>query len=399
MNERKYSFSDYLSIILKWKKFFVIVLLVIGIVTAGITLLLPNKYKATTTFMIPASKDFGLGGLSSLLSGQSSALEIGTRLLGVTSTNEDMIMGFMKSKAVIDKIAKKYDLWTYYEVKDSIYEDLFRRFDNDLIIDANEYGFIDVSVINKNPDLASKISADFVKLADSLNVHFNLQQARNFREFVEKRYSETLVSLKTAEENYYQFQKEYGAYDIPEQVKALIEASSQMEAQLVQQELLLTGIQRKLGTISPQYVDQKNQLDELKKQLKKIYNGKSEDDFLISIHKIPELQLKYIRLYRDLEIQNKTLQFVYPIVEQARIDEQKNMPTILVIDKAYVPGKKYSPKRSFIVLGVGFFAFWIVIAMIFRGEKLLAIESPKNLVEEKERKFYLKLASIFNVPR
>jgi len=107
MNERKYSFSDYLSIILKWKKFFIIVLLVIGIITAGITLLLPNKYKATTTFMIPASKDFGLGGLGSLLSGQSSALEIGTRLLGVTSTNEDMIMGFMKSKAVIDKIAKK----------------------------------------------------------------------------------------------------------------------------------------------------------------------------------------------------------------------------------------------------------------------------------------------------
>ncbi len=391
------TFSDYLSVVIKWKWFFFIVLFFVGIVTAGISLLIPNKYKATTTFMIPAPKDFGLGGLGGLLAGQSSALEIGTRLLGVTNTNEDMILGFLKSKTVIDKIAKKYDLYDYYDVEDSVYEDLFKRFNDDLDFDANEYGFVEVSVINKNPEVAAKMASDFVRLADSMNVYFNLVQAKNFREFVEKRYAETLADLKEAEEKYYRFQKEYGVFDIPEQIKAMIETSSQMEAQVVQQEILLAGIKDKFGEASQQYINQFKLLKEIKRQLNKIYNGKSEDDFLVAIHKIPDLQLKYIRLYRDLEIQNKTLQFVYPIVEQARIDEQKNMPTLLVIDKAFVPGKKYSPRRSLIVIGVGFFAFWIVIGIIFRGEKILGSETPKNIVEEKEKRFYSKLASIFKV--
>jgi len=397
MNNEKMTFSDYLSILFKWKKFFLIVFILIEIITAGVTLLIPNKYKATTTFMIPAAKDFGLGGLSGLLSGESSALAIGTRLLGVTNTNEDMIIGFLKSKTVIDKIAKKYDLYNYYDVKDSVYEDLVKRFNSDLDFDTDEYGFVEVSVVNKDPEVAAKISRDFVRLADSLNVYFNLVQAKNFREFVEKRYSETLSNLKTAEENYYKFQKKYGVYDIPQQVKALIDASSQLEAQIVQQKLLVAGIKHKLGTHSPQYIDMVNQLNELKAQLRKIYNGKSEDDFLIAIHKIPDLQLKYIRLYRDLEIQNKTLEFIYPIVEQARIDEKKNMPTILVIDRAFVPGKKYSPKRSFIVAGIGFFVFWILIAMILMGERILNTEEPRNIIEEKEKRFYQKLASIFKV--
>ncbi len=391
----KPSFTDYLSILYKWRYFFVTIMLIISIISVVFVLLIPNKYKSTTTFMMPSSKDFGLGSLGGLLSGESSALEIGTRLLGVTGTNEDMILGFMKSKTVIDQIVKKYNLYEYYEVEGHIYEDLIKAFDEDLIFDVNEYGFVEASVINEDSVVASKMAADFVHLADSLNIYFNIIQAKNFREFVENRYQQTLNDLKKAEEAYYKFQKEYGAFDIPEQIKALIEAASELEAQIIQQELILTGIKQKLGEHSPQYNDQQKQLVEIKKQLNSLYHGKSKEDFFISIKDIPDLQINYIRSYRELEIQNRTLQFVYPVVEQARIDEKKNLPTILVIDEAYVPSKKYSPKRSFIVLGILFFGFWIVLAFIFRGEKSLLRKINKNIVEEKEFHFFMKTANFF----
>lgn len=389
-------FSDYMSILLKWKKFLIINLFIVGIVTTAISLLLPNKYKATTSFMIPAGKDFGLGGLGSLLSGQSSALDIGTRLLGVTSTNEDMILGFMKSKIVIDKIEKKYNLYEYYGNEDRIYEDLFLSISDDVMFDANEYGFLEASVINEDSVVAAKMVSDFVHLADSLNIYFNLVQARSFKEFVEKRYDQTLTELKKAEDEYNVFQKQHGAYDIPEQVKALITASSQFEAQVIQNELILASLEKKVGKESPNYKDQLHNLNEVKKQLSSIYKGKSKEDFYISLKDIPDLQTDYIRKYRELEIQNQTLKFIYPVLEQARMDEQKQIPTIQIIDETFVPHKKHSPRRSFIVIGAGFFSFITLLMLILRAEKYKKI-TPSNIFEEMELSFFKKIASIYKI--
>lgn len=396
---KKVKLTDYIYILFKWKNFLISLLFIILLGSVIFALLKPNKYKATASIMLPANKDFGLGGLGGLLSGQSSALEIGTRLLGVTSTNEDMIQGFMKSKSVIDQLTKKYHLYDYYELegKDRIYENLIDALNDDMIIEPNEYGFINVSVINKDSVTASKMVMDIIHLSDSLNIHFNILQAKNFREFVEKRYTQTLKDLATAEDNYYAFQKKYGVFDIPEQIKLMVESSSKLEAQVIQQELLLASLKQQLGENSPQYIEQKMNLNELRKQINKVYSGKSEDDFFLAIKDLPDLQIKYIRLFRELEIQNKTLEFIYPVVEQARIDEKKNLPTVLVIDKAYVPQKKYSPRRSFIVIGVGFFGFWILFAMILRAEKVLSINEFSNVVEEKEYNFYKKIASIFRI--
>ncbi len=389
-------FTDYMSILLKWKKFLIINLLIVGIITTAISLMLPNKYKATSTFMIPAGKDFGLGGLGGLLSGQSSALDIGTRLLGVTGTNEDMILGFMKSKTVIDKIAKKYNLYEYYGNEDRIYEDLFLSINEDLMFDANEYGFIEASVIHEDSVTASKMVRDFIHLADSMNIYFNLVQSKNFKEFVENRYNQNLQDLKKAEDDYYDFQKKYGAYDIPEQVKALVLASSQLEAQVIQNELLLANLGNSVGKNTPTYKEQQNNLEEIKKQLNKIYQGKNKDDFYLSLKDIPDLQIEYIRKYRELEIQNQTLKFTYPVLEQARMDEQKEIPTIQIIDEAFVPHKKYSPRRSFIVIGVGFFSFIVLMIVILRAEKKSTIE-PSNKFEEMEFSFYKKIARKYKI--
>ncbi|MBW7843927.1 MAG: lipopolysaccharide biosynthesis protein, partial [Ignavibacterium sp.] len=71
-NNQNKSFSDYLYILFKWKRFIFINLLVITAITTGIVFLVPNQYKATATIMIPPDNQMGLGGLSSLLGGKSS---------------------------------------------------------------------------------------------------------------------------------------------------------------------------------------------------------------------------------------------------------------------------------------------------------------------------------------
>lgn len=152
-----------------------------------------------------------------------------------------------------------------------------------------------------------------------------------------------------------------------------------------------------MGINTQQYIEKKNYLNQFQKQLNHLYDGKSDNDFFIATKDIPELQLDYIRLFRELEIQNQTLTFVYPIFEQARIDEKKSMPTVIVINEAYVPQKKHTPKRSLIVIGIVFFTFWIIVGFIFRGEKVLKQTERYNIVEEKEFKFFQKIIKKFKI--
>jgi uncharacterized protein involved in exopolysaccharide biosynthesis len=61
------------------------------------------------------------------------------------------------------------------------------------------------------------------------------------------------------------------------------------------------------------------------------------------------MMIKYLRFYRDLEIQNKILEVILPMYEQAKVEEQKSIPSILFIDKAVPAEIKYGPKRLFYI--------------------------------------------------
>src|SRR3989339_1370761 len=112
MNEvqKSASFSDYIYILYKWKKFLFINLFIVAIVTTGLVLLIPNEYKATTTVMIPQDNLSGLGGLSSLLGGKSSIASAGSRLFGVSNTSEDVLLGIINSRSALVNVIKKFHL-------------------------------------------------------------------------------------------------------------------------------------------------------------------------------------------------------------------------------------------------------------------------------------------------
>ena len=122
----------------------------------------------------------------------------------------------------------------------------------------------------------------------------------------------------------------------------------------------------------------------------KIFKNNNNDNIIISKNLLPELQKEYIRLYREMEIQNLILKFVYPIYEQARIDENKSIPTIEIIDKAVPPTLKYAPKRAIIVGGITGLLILFFILILFRFENLNK-KTFYNDFEKLELKLYSKI--------
>lgn len=384
-NNQEPKFSDYLSVLLKWKKFILINCIVLGLIVFGITFFIPETFKAKAVVMLPQnSQSLGFGAIGNLLGGAGSLLG-GKTLGGIGGNNTDKMMGILESRLVLENVIEKFDLKSYYEVKNDNRDLILKAFKNDIDFDVNENRMIEITVINKNPQVSADMANYFVMLLDSLNKYYGVLEAANNRGFIEKRYFQNLMELKSAEDSLNHFQKKYGVFSVPDQVKAAISAAGQIEGEMMKQEILTNAIKLQLGENSPSYKTSLEQLDMIKSKVHELKKGDKlsyESVVLLPFKNTPDLGIKYLRLLREIEIQQKILEVVLPMYEQAKVEEQKNIATIIVLDTAVPPTYKDAPKRATITIVVMLPIFFMIIAFVFMlDNNLLNSDHNSNKVE------------------
>ena len=259
---------------------------------------------------------------------------------------------------------------------------------------------IEISVINEDPKVCSDIANYFSGLLDSLNIILNSQSAMNNRIFIEKRYVKNLVDLKSAEDSLYKLQKKYGIFAIPQQLEVAVKSAAEIEAQLAERELMAELIKTQYGEDSPSYLPIKEQVDFLKRKISDIKNStklSNNSNVLLPFKNLPELSMQYLRNFRELEIQQKILEVTLPLYEQAKVEEQKSIPTIMVLDKAVPTQIKNAPKRATMTIVISLLLFFIMLPIIFRGDKALTRSSHSNSLEVSEFKFFSKIKKIYRL--
>jgi capsule polysaccharide export protein KpsE/RkpR len=288
----------------------------------------------------------------------------------------------------------------YYEIDDKNLDKALLAFQGDISAEPNEYGMIELTVINKNPFVSSRIANYIVKLVDSLNIEFNMQQAKNNRGFIEKRYIQNVSDLRKAEDSLYKFQKKFGIVAVPEQLEVTVKAAAEIEAELTKKELQSHFILQGYGESSPQYQGIKAEIKLLKEKVQELKNSSSlssSSNILFAFKDMPNIAIQYLRTYREVEIQQSILEIIMPMYEQAKVEEQKSIPTMVFIDKAVPPQLKYRPQRAFIILGFLAISFFILLPFVFRMEKLVNKSEYVNSVEKFEMKYYSKIQKLFRV--
>ncbi len=393
-------FGDYIYVLYKWKKFLIINLIIVAILSTTYALLLPLDYKATATVMIPPDNQSGFGGLSSLLGGKSSLASMGSRMFGLTNASEDVLLGLINSRSALVKIINEFNLVDYYEISDNNMDKVLKAFRNDISADPNEFGMIDFAVVNKDPEVSAAIANYMVRLVDSLNIKFNIERAKNNREFIEQRYFQNVRDLKSSEDSLYKFQRKYGIVAVPEQLEVTVKAAAEIEAQLFKKEVEAYFIEQTYGKNSIQYAGVKAEIDLLKRKVQDLKNSKdlsSSSNILYPFKEMPDIAIAYLRTFREVTIQESILEIVLPMYEQAKVEEQKSIPTILLIDEAVPPQLKYSPKRAVIILGLLFLFSFFLVPTVFWGEKVLNRDKQENPLQVKESNFFAKIVKLYRL--
>jgi len=363
---------DFIYVLVRWKKLIIINFLFVTITTAIISLILPKWYASNATIVL--SKNSGSSFLGTLLGGEALNLFGG----GLSSVDEKRQMAILSSRRLLESVIKEFNLSEEYDSKTT--EDAIETLKENLLFDYNyDLNTITLTGYFREDSVTSAKMVNFaVEKLNEINIELATEQARSERIFIEKRYNKNITDLKESEDKINIFQKAYGIIEITEQTRVSIEAIAMLTGEVTSSEIEYNILKKSLGINNPSVLKVKAKIDELKFQISKMSNQYSNLDIFLPYNHLPDIGLDYLRLFKEVQIQNKIQEFLIPQYEQAKIQESKDTPALLYLDKAVPAEKRDKPKRLIMVLISGVISFFISIIIIFTIDFWRVAKAEKN---------------------
>lgn len=336
-------------------------------------------YTSTATIK---STSKGTGLLGGLDAGIPDIGELDDLGLGSSKSSKELAsyQEILFSRRCLEKVITHFGL--FERDKYEFMEEAVKYFrEEQLIVDMDRVaGTLTVSVLDKDRQLAKDMADFLLQELNNINIEINVINAKNNRQFIEKRYLLAKEDLRASEDSLKAFQLIYGiAPDL--QIKASAQAVVTLEAELKAEEVKLDVLLSILGATQPEVKMQQAKIASLKEKIGLMQTSTDVNDFL-KLGNSPQIGLSFLRLQREIEIQTRIVTFLLPLYEQAKIEENRDTPTILVLDHPYVAEKKTKPKRFTMVVVftvVGFFASIVFFLFLARFRKLKAeLKSKMN---------------------
>lgn len=351
---------NLLGVLYRWRRFIIVVTSIMAVASVIISLLLPNWFKASSRLLLPSSSSGGIA--SALLGDISTAAQ---SLLGGGGGDYVRYMAILNSRSVLDDVVREFDLIAVYELEEEefpVEEARATLSDNVEFVVDQEYDFFSVEVMDKDPQRAADMSNFFVQKLEEINNDLSKQTAGNFRAYVEERYELAGQAREAMLDSLAAFQREYGVIDLEAQTEAFFTQLAAMRADAVQLEIQLASLKGQFGENNRQVQNLSMLVDAANTQYQEALDG-SEAVLPVSREAAPEMVRKYLHLTLERTIQERILELVAPMLEQARFEEERNSQALQVVDAAVAPVEKFKPKRSIICIAATLSAF--ILAVLF----------------------------------
>lgn len=311
--------ADVVAALVRRWRWLVLVPLCIGVLTAGVLLLLPNRYTATTTIVpetrsgtaaagqlagLAALAGVNIGGAAMAQSPQFYVALLGTKSLQYTLLERR----FAASQAHAGAAGDSVRLLDQLNVKEPLAErrlwkaaDVLARA-TQVSLDAKT-GIIRIAVTNRSPTLAAAVANAYAEELNRFNRDTRQSSARLRREFVETRLEQVSRELREAEE-----------------------------------------AERSFLTANRQYQTS------------------------------PTLSFEFQRLQRNVQQSQDLFGDLRRQLDAARIAEVDDTPSLTVIESAIVPQEKSWPHRT------GWLIVSMLVTFLVTGTVILLIEKRERLL-------------------
>lgn len=346
---KEYPIHHLINMALRWKK--QIILIQIAFVCLGFILafVVDRQYKSTAALLPP--RESGMLGLSSLSTVMKSLPSGIGKLAGGGQQDSYDYVAILRSRTVIEQVIDRFDLKRVYAISDSSVEKTIKEFRANYEVEWADGDVFEVRVWDEDAKRASDITNFLVDILNQRSIELQTQEAKNNRQFIENRVRQNQLELKKAEDALKAYQIESGTIVSTQPAVAGFSAIAEMYGMKALKEIEIGVLEKTVG--------QDNQ--ELKQRQIELMaiNDKIKD--------IPDIGITSLRLYREVAIQQKILEFLIPLYEEAKVNEAKNVPVAYILDKG-VPGERPDRPKRLLILAISTF-LGLVASFLFIAVK------------------------------
>ncbi|NMC42522.1 MAG: hypothetical protein GYA46_01265 [candidate division Zixibacteria bacterium] len=328
------------------RKFIIGFVLTATLVAIAIAFILPKWYRAKTS-ILPSQYDQSLGITGNFV---QYALSSSGFELPMMATPSDVYGTMLKSETILRAVIDDNQLLSY--LKEDSYQKAGEYLRDKTQIKITGEGVVELYFQDKNPQMAAQIANSYVAHLDQLNRQVKAAKAKADKEFILHRLNATKAALDSARTALLAFQAENKAVDLDQQKGIALSAATELKSRLTVTQVSLDIKKNLYSPDHPEIKRLETEIGELKRQLNLIETGAAGRDsyFTLGLAEIPQLAGRYAELKANLDIQTRVYDLLTGMYEEARIKEQKDTPTIAVLETAYPPELKYRPKRTLIVV-------------------------------------------------
>lgn len=368
---------DLLIVLTKHKTKILGVLLGFSIVSAAISFILPDTFKATARILPPQQAQ---SSVSSALAQLGGAAGMAASAAGIKNPN-DLYIGMLKSRTVADRIIAKFDLGTHYETKKA--EMLRKKLESNSTFISEKDGLISIEVRGTNPTLVAQLANGYIDELTKLTSTLAVTESSKRRLFYEQQLTLAKNNLTNAEVGLKKAINSGGVISADKESQVAIETIGRLRAQLSSKEIELSSMAAFVTPTHPDYKRIGEEIQSLKLELTRLQGGRmptAEDNPANKSSGFETLQQ-----LRDVKYFQMLYELLAKQYEMARLDEAKEPAIVQILDPAINPELPSGPKRAIIVLLSAFAGMLIGVIWAFISEaRSRAMQSPHTAAKLQE---------------
>jgi len=372
--EEEISLLDILIVLVQYRRLILKIAAYMVVIAVIVSLLLPIRYTATTSILPPQQGSSAGSALMAQLGNLGSVASLAGGSLGLKNPN-DLQVAMLKSRTVEDAMLDRFHLVELFKVKQR--SDARKELENVVDIDSGaKDGLIRLSVTDRNPQRAAEMANGYVEEFKRLSAQLAVTEASQRRLFFEQQLAQAKDNLANAEEDLKKTGQKTGLIQLDSQTRATIELVAELRGEIAAKEVQINGMRSFATGENPELQMAEQQLASLRSQAEKMgAASEGATNALIPKGGMQEAGIEYIRKLRDVKYFETIFDLLARQFEIAKVDEARQGATVQVVDRAIVPDRRSSPKRTLIVLAAAVLGLFLGVVWAFAREGLTRLSN------------------------
>lgn len=366
--ELDFSLLHIIGILIRWRKALIILVVAAALLTAVLSLFIPNYYTATATF-IPANEDKQLfdteNGENNSLYGDEDEV--------------DRALIFAQSPVLVDFMIRKFKLAERYEIDASNpkgEDKVNKRFRKLYHVKKNEYSGVEISIEDTEPLFAAQMLDTLLLKLDALYKDATSGNKKLIIATYENTLNEKKAELRQIMDTLMTLRQQYGIYDVAQQSLLLSSLIVQTESSLAEAQAKLQIYNQK-GGVRDSVINLEARISGYSKKLQLLQAENTDLQTAINLNKFNKG--RDLILFYEAQIESLSEELAEIANKFAQFRSTANSPAsaLIVVEAVQIPKIKSYPTRSLLVIGAGFLAFVLGAAGLILLETYRRIDWQK----------------------